>query len=225
MKEKEYKNPVKKIIPSRLETGFQKLLYRCVGKHIPKSMTPDQMTLIGALGGLLAIISAFLTNISPFYFIGTLAGLLIHLCSDDLDGYIARSRGMSSKAGAYFDLITDVMFSTFLLIGFGFSPFGNLAVMIFAVPVYAIVNVTAMNYIIYFNEFLFPRLGPIEAHITYGLMAALSIAFGNTVLLSPFGYDLRIADIIIVVGLIPMYYEMIRLQIGLFRRLKKQEAE
>ncbi len=225
MKEKEYKNPVKKIIPSKLETGFQKLLYRYVGKHIPKRITPNQMTLIGALGGLLAIISTFLTNASPLFFIGTIAGLLIHLCADDLDGYIARSRGMSSKAGAYFDLITDVMFSTFLIIAFGFSPYGSMAVMVFAVPVYGIVNVTAMNYIIYFNEFLFPRLGPIEAHITYGLMAALSMIFGDSVIFSPFGFDLRLADIIIGVGLIPMYYEMVRLQIQLFRRLKKQETK
>lgn len=221
----EYKNPVKKIIPSRLETGFQKLLYRYAGKYIPKCMTPNQMTLLGALGGLFAIISTFLTNISPLFFIGTLTGLFIHLCADDLDGYIARSRGMSSKAGAYFDLITDVMFSTFLIIALGFSPYGNLAVMIFAAPIYGIVNVTAMNYIIYFNEFLFPRLGPIEAHITYGLTALLSIIFGNRVIFSPFGIDLRIADIIMCIGLIPMYYEMIRLQINLFYRLKKQETK
>ncbi len=225
MKEKEYKNPVKKIIPSKLETGFQELLYRYVGKHIPKRITPNQMTFIGALGGLFAIISTFLTNASPLFFIGTIAGLLIHLCADDLDGYVARSRGMASKAGAYFDLITDVMFSTFLIIAFGFSPYGSMAVMVFAVPVYGIVNVTAMNYIIYFNEFLFPRLGPIEAHITYGLMAAFSMIFGDSMVFSPFGFDLKLADIIIGVGLIPMYYEMVRLQIQLFRRLKKQETK
>ena len=48
-----YQNPVKKIIPSRLETGVQQFLYKHVGKHIPGWMTPNQVTLIGALGGLL----------------------------------------------------------------------------------------------------------------------------------------------------------------------------
>lgn len=218
-----YKNPVKKIIPSRLETGFQKFLYKYVGIHIPKSMTPNQVTLIGALGGLFAIISTFLTYISPFFFIGTLAGLALHLIADDLDGYVARTRNMSSKAGAYFDLITDVLFSTFLILAFGLSPYASIEIMAFAAPVYGIVNVTAMNYIIYYNEFLFPRLGPIEAHITYALIALLSMVIGSDEIFSLLGIGIKAADIIIFVGLIPMYYEMIRLQIQLFKRLKADE--
>jgi phosphatidylglycerophosphate synthase len=218
-----YKNPVKKIIPSRLETGFQKFLYKYVGTHIPKSMTPNQVTLIGALGGLFAIISTFLTYISPFFFIGTLAGLALHLIADDLDGYVARTRNMSSKEGAYFDLITDVLFSTFLILAFGLSPYASIEIMAFAAPVYGIVNVTAMNYIIYYNEFLFPRLGPIEAHITYALIALLSMVIGSDEIFSLFGIGIKAADIIIFVGLIPMYYEMIRLQIQLFKRLKADE--
>lgn len=218
-----YKNPVKKIIPSRLETGFQKFLYKYVGTHIPKSMTPNQVTLIGALGGLFAIISTFFTYISPFFFIGTLAGLALHLIADDLDGYVARTRNMSSKAGAYFDLITDVLFSTFLILAFGLSPYASIEIMAFAAPVYGIVNVTAMNYIIYYNEFLFPRLGPIEAHITYALIALLSMVIGSDEIFSLFGIGIKAADIIIFVGLIPMYYEMIRLQIQLFKRLKADE--
>lgn len=218
-----YTNPVKKIIPSRLETGFQQFLYRRIGKHIPKNMTPNQMTLISALGGLFSIISTLLTNISPMFFIGTIIGLAVHLVADDLDGYIARERQMSSKAGAYFDLITDVLFSTFLMIALGFSPYGSLEVMIFVAPVYGIINVTAMNYIIYLNEFLFPRLGPIEAHITYTLLSVLSMIFGSKPIFTLFGVGFKIADIIIAVGLIPTYFEMVRLQIQLFRRLKGTE--
>lgn len=218
-----YTNPVKKIIPSRLETGFQQFLYRRIGKHIPKNMTPNQMTLISALGGFFSIISTLLTHISPMFFIGTIIGLAVHLVADDLDGYIARERQMSSKAGAYFDLITDVLFSTFLMIALGFSPYGSLEVMIFAAPVYGIINVTAMNYIIYLNEFLFPRLGPIEAHITYTLLSVLSMIFGSKPIFTLFGVGFKIADIIIAVGLIPTYFEMVRLQIQLFRRLKGTE--
>ena len=218
-----YKNPVKKIIPSRLETGFQQFLYKYVGKYIPKSMTPNQVTLIGALGGLFAVIATLFTHISPLFFIGTILGLTVHLVADDLDGYVARSRNMSSKAGAYFDLITDVLFSTFLMVALGLSPYANIEVMAFAVPVYGIVNVTAMNYIIYFNEFLFPRLGPIEAHLTYAAVAVLSMILQSKTLFHVCGLGIKIADIIIFVGMIPTYYEMFRLQIQLFKRLKDEE--
>lgn len=181
------------------------------------------MTLVGALGGLFAIICTLLTHISPFFFLGTLAGLLVHIVADDLDGYIARNRNMSSKAGAYFDLITDVMFSTFLLLALGLSPYANMEVMAFAAPVYGIINVTAMNYIIYCNEFLFPRLGPIEAHLTYGAVAVLSMIFRGKSFFCIFGMNIMIADIVLFIGLIPMYYEMFRLQIQLFRRLRESE--
>ena len=147
-----YTNPVKKMIPSKLETGFQQFLYKHVGKHIPKSLTPNDVTLIGALGGLFAVVSTLLANVSPLFFIGTLLGLAIHLVADDLDGYVARSRGMSSRAGAYFDLITDVLFSTFLILSFGLTPYCNMAVAAFGAPLYGVMNVTMMNYIIYFNE-------------------------------------------------------------------------
>ena len=218
-----YKNPVKKIIPSKLETGFQHFLYKYAGKYIPKSMTPNQVTLVGALGGLFSVISTLLTWVSPLFFIGTIVGLLVHLVADDLDGYVARTRGMSSKAGAYFDLITDVLFSTFLIISFGLSPYANIEIMAFAAPVYGIVNVTAMNYIIYFNEFLFPRLGPIEAHLSYAAIAVFSMIFKTKSLFMFCGIGITIADIIATIGLIPMYYEMIRLEVQLFRRLKAEE--
>ena len=77
-----YQNPVKKMIPSKLETGFQQFLYKHVGKYVPKSMTPNQVTLVGALGGLFAIISTVLTNISVFFFIGTIIGLVVHFFAD-----------------------------------------------------------------------------------------------------------------------------------------------
>ena len=49
MNKEENTNKVKKIIPSKLETGFQQFLYKTLGKHIPKNMTPNQITLIGAI--------------------------------------------------------------------------------------------------------------------------------------------------------------------------------
>lgn len=218
-----YKNPVKKIIPSRLETGFQQFLYKHAGKHIPEKVTPNQVTLVGALGGLFAVVFTALTHISALFFIGTMLGIVVHIVADMLDGYVARSRDMASKAGAYFDLITDVLFSTALMLAFGLSPYANIEVMAFAVPVYGIVNVTAMNYIIYFNEFLFPRLGPMEAHITYMAVCVMSMILGQGSLFTVLGLDITIADLIIFIGLIPTYYEMFRLQVQLFKRLKAGE--
>ena len=220
-----YTNPVKKMIPSKLETGFQQFLYKHVGKHIPKSLTPNDVTLIGALGGLFAVVSTLLANVSPLFFIGTLLGLAIHLVADDLDGYVARSRGMSSRAGAYFDLLTDVLFSTFLILSFGLTPYCNMAVAAFGAPLYGVMNVTMMNYIIYFNEFQFPRLGPIEAHIAYAAAAVLAMVFGDREWFFIGSFGVKTLDIVMFVGMLPMYYEMIRMAIRLFNRLKEADGK
>lgn len=222
-KSEEKTGEVKKIIPSKLETGFQQLLYKTIGKHIPKSMTPNQITLIGALGGLVGIICAFLAKINALFLIGTILGMLCHLICDDLDGYVARTRNMTSKAGGYFDLLTDILHITYLIIALAFSGFISFEIAIFLVPVYALIIFTAMNYILYLKEFLFPRLGPIETHMFFIVLCIGSMICGQSGILAVGEFSFKFADIVCLVGGIPMYYEMIRLQIQLFRRLKLQD--
>lgn len=216
---------VKKIIPSRLETGFQHILYKTLGKHIPKNMTPNQMTLVGAIGGLFGIVCAFLSKINVLFLIGTVLGLLCHLICDDLDGYIARERNMTSKAGGYFDLLTDILHITYLIIGMAFAGVVSFQVAIFLVPVYALIIFTAMNYILHLNEFLFPRLGPIETHLFFIVVCIGSIICGQNPLFTVMEVGVKFADVVLVIGGIPMYYEMIRLQIQLFRRLSLKDKE
>ena len=223
--EKNTEQKVKKIIPSKLETGFQQFLYKTIGVHIPKNMTPNQITLIGAIGGLIGIICTFLAKINPLFLIGTIFGLLCHLICDDLDGYVARTRNMSSTAGGYFDLLTDILHITYLIIALAFAGFVSFEISIFLVPVYALIIFTAMNYILYLKEFLFPRLGPIETHMFFVAICIGSMICGPTAIAEVLGFKLKFADIVFIIGGIPMYYEMIRLQIQLFKRLSLKDKE
>ena len=225
MSKKEKEQEVKKIVPSKLENAFYLIVYNTFGKIIPKKMTPNQLTLIGSLGGLFGIICAFLSIINTLFLIGTITGLLIHIICDDLDGFIARKRNMSSTAGAFFDLLTDILHITYLLIALSFSGIASFEITIFLVPVYAILMFTAMNYIRYLNEFLFPRLGPIETHLLFIVICILGMIFGSEPVLELCKFNFKAADILLVVGGIPMYYEMIRLQIQLFKRLRVKDNE
>lgn len=218
-------NNVKKIVPSKLENAVYPLVYNTFGKIVPNNMTPNQITLIGALGCLFGIICAFLSKFNRFFLIGTIFGLLTHFICDDLDGFVARKKNMSSTSGAFFDLITDIIHITYLLIALSFSEVASFQITIFLVPVYGLLMFTAMNYIRYFNEFLFPRLGPIETHLLFILICILGMIFGSQTILELYGFNFKIADIIFILGGIPMYYEMIRLQIQLFRRLNIKDNE
>ena len=219
------KENVKKIVPSKLENAFYPIVYNTFGKIVPEWMTPNQMTLMGALGGLFGIICAVLARFNKFFLIGTIFGLLTHIICDDLDGYIARKKNMSSDAGAYFDLLTDILHITYLLIALSFAGIASFEVTIFLVPVYALLMFSAMNYIRYLNEFLFPRLGPIETHLLFILICILGMIFGSKPIYTLGSFNFKIADVIFIVGGIMMYYETIRLQIQLFKRLSEKDHE
>ncbi len=213
-------NKINKIIPSKLETGFQKFLYKTIGKRIPGNVTPNQITLLGAIGGLIGIICAFLSIISPFFLFGSIFGLASHLICDDLDGYVARTRNLSSKAGAYFDLLTDILHITFLITGLAFSGVISFQIAVFMVPVYALMMFTSMNYILYLKEFLFPRLGPIETHLFFAALCVGGIVIKTKAVFYIGDFPVKPGDILSFVGCALMYFEMIRLQIKLFKRLK-----
>ena len=219
------KDEVRKIVPSKLENAFYPIVYNTFGKIIPPSMTPNQMTLLGALAGLFGIICAFLAGIHKLFLIGTILGLCAHIICDDLDGYIARKRNMSSDAGAFFDLLTDILHITYLLIALAFSGIVSFEVVVFLVPVYALLMFTAMNYIRYLNEFLFPRLGPIETHLLFIAICILGMIFGTKPVVELPVCSLKVTDLVFIAGGIPMYYEMIRLQIQLFNRLKTRDSK
>ncbi len=216
---------VKKMIPSKLETGFQQFLYRTIGKRLPGRMTPNQMTLIGALGGMFGILCALLAGVSVFFLIGTILGLICHLICDDLDGYIARTRNMSSKAGGFFDLSTDILHITFLIIALALSGVVSWQLAIMLVPLYAMMMFTAMNYILYLKEFPFPRLGPIETHLFFVVVCGGTMLMGKEPILHLGSVALRLADLVGILGGVPMYYELVRLQVQLFKRLDAKDKE
>ncbi|MEE1078979.1 MAG: CDP-alcohol phosphatidyltransferase family protein [Agathobacter sp.] len=218
-------NNVDKIVPSKLEKAMYAFLYKYVGDKLPPKVTPNQITLVGAICGLIGIICGFLAGVSKFFLIGTVLGIMGHLVCDDLDGYIARKRNMSSLAGGYFDLLTDILHITYLIIALSYAGVVQFKIAIWMVPVYALIIFTSMNSILYLKKFPFPRLGPIETHLFFQAICILSMIFGTGPIITIKGFAFNIADIIFIVGGIPMYFEMIRLQIELFKDLQKEDKK
>ena len=216
---------VDKIVPSKLEKAMYAFLYKYVGNKLPPKVTPNQITLVGAICGLIGIICGFLAGVSKFFLIGTVLGIMGHLVCDDLDGYIARKRNMSSLAGGYFDLLTDILHITYLIIALSYAGVVQFKIAIWMVPVYALIIFTSMNSILYLKKFPFPRLGPIETHLFFQAICILSMIFGTGPIITIKGFAFNIADIIFIVGGIPMYFEMIRLQIELFKDLQKEDKK
>lgn len=217
------KNDIEKIVPSKLEKAMYSFLYKHIGDKIPEKVTPNQITLMGAAFGCVGIICGGLAYFNIFFLIGTVVGITGHLICDDLDGYIARKRNMTSLAGGYLDLLTDILHITFLIIALSFACVVSFEIAIWMVPVYALIIFTSMNSMLYLNKFPFPRLGPIETHLFFIAVCILTIIFGKKPIFSINEIEFKVADIVFLIGGIPMYFEMIRLQIALYKDLKKKD--
>jgi phosphatidylglycerophosphate synthase len=223
MEKKEEK--VEKIQPSLLERGVDYLIVNTLGKIMPKSATPNRVTAFGAVGALIGIICAVMAKVHPLFLIGTCLGVLTHLVCDSLDGYVARTRNLKSNRGAYFDLLTDILHITYLLIALTFSGVMHWYFSIFMVPVYALIIFTSMNEILYLKRFSFPMVGPTETHFFFFALLIGSMITSCRVLFTIRGVDFTFADAVCVVGGIPMYIEMIRLQISIYIKIRREDKK
>ncbi len=85
---------------------------------------PDQITVVSFAIGLAA--TACFMSAHPLMLLVGLLGFHLHVLLDYVDGEVARCRGTTSVAGAYFDLITDrVTFPLFIFCS-GLGVFGQL---------------------------------------------------------------------------------------------------
>ena len=212
---------IEKVVSSPIERAIENAAQKIFGKMIPEWMTPNMITMLGAAGGAAGIVFAFLAKKNILFLTGTCFGIITHLICDDLDGYVARKRNMISNSGAYLDLLTDILHITYLLIALSFSKVIDIRFAIFLVPVYALIIFTSMNEIHYLSKFSFPTLGPAETHLFFLILLIGSMVTGCRAFFTVGDVDFNIGNIVCVAGGVPMYVEMIRLQIVVFTRIRK----
>ena len=93
-------------------------------KHMPAWMTPDILTVIGLMGGVVMAIGYWLCNANKNFLWIVDLGLLINWFGDSLDGSLARYRKIERFQYGYFvDHTVDITTQTIFFLGLGLSPF------------------------------------------------------------------------------------------------------
>lgn len=96
---------------------YNKLLWRHLVPRIPRSITPNAITIFGQFAALAGLITAFLaTQGMPFLYV--VSGLMwfTYLTADNLDGQHARATGQTSVLGEFLDHGLDGFASGCLLL-------------------------------------------------------------------------------------------------------------
>jgi phosphatidylglycerophosphate synthase len=135
---------------------------------MPAWMTPDILTVIGVIGGIVMATGYWLCNVNANFLWIVDLGLLINWFGDSLDGSLARYRRIERfKYGYFVDHTVDITTQTIFFLGLGLSPFVH-----FNFALLALVGYLHLGILTYINtavsgvyKISYGKIGPTEVRV------------------------------------------------------------
>jgi phosphatidylglycerophosphate synthase len=183
---------------SLLDRAFEKLGYR-LEPFVPRSVTPNTITLIGFAGDLVAGAALFLAAGAPAWFAVAVAAIILHMIADAVDGAVARARGQSSKFGAFLDQMTDNFSFIVLPLGIGLSGQARMEVMVFGIIMILLHVILQYNWALLTERKVAPFFGSTDYEMTVIVTIVLVVLFPD-VRLSIGSHAFNIFEIAFAVG-------------------------
>lgn len=200
---------------------------RWLAAHMPSWMTPDFLTSIGVVGGLVILVGYGLTGIDRNFLWLVNLGFVINWFGDSLDGTLARYRHIERPVyGFYIDHAVDAFVEIMIVLGLGLSPFVRFDLAAVALIGYLLLSVLVYVRTCVKGEFVisYGKLGPTEVRLI--VMAANTlIYFAGNPSLTFFSLSLTIFDWVVVAIILLIYSIAIGTTVTQARLLAKMEAE
>lgn len=154
---------------------------RWLAGRAPAWVVPDHLTAVGVAGAVLVMVGFVSANLSPFFVILAIFGLLLNWYGDSLDGTLARYRGIERPRFGYFiDHSCDLISQTFIFIGLGFSPYFTLFSALLALSMYLLMS--SYTYlkvmILRTHQLSYGGMGATELRVAIGCWSLFAIWFG-----------------------------------------------
>lgn len=160
-----------------------------------------------------------LSNYGAGWLLVATGGLIAHWLADQVDGDLARARGLTSPRGLYLDLLYDNVGTGLITIGLGLSPYATFSIVALGYIFYATSGVVSFLSMVLVHEFPIFELGPSEAEIGIATVAAVTFLLGGPCVVDVASTCLSLFDIgALVLMWVPAYFA-VRLAIDLYRRL------
>jgi archaetidylinositol phosphate synthase len=133
--------PVQRIQQNVLAVNERRLL-TWLAARMPPSVTPDRLTSVGFLGGVIVGSGYALSTYDINWLWVAIAGYFINWFGDSLDGSLARFRKIERPSFGYFiDHSTDALGNLVMLVGLGLSPFLRLDIALFGLSTYLLLSI------------------------------------------------------------------------------------
>ena len=197
--------------------------------RMPAWVTPDHLTFLGVIGGIIVAVSFALTAISPAYLWLASFGVFLNWFGDSLDGTLARYRHIERpRYGFFVDHIVDSFVETLIFLGIGFSPYVRLEFAEMALIAYLSVTIYVFLYTYVSDVFKisYGKLGPTEARALLILANMLIFFVGNPVVNLPASIGpMNLYDLFVLVVTVILFYIFFSQSYVTARRLSAEDRE
>jgi phosphatidylglycerophosphate synthase len=190
-----------------------------IAERLPRSITPDHLTLLGLLAFLFGGISYALVPRSPLWLHAVNVCLVLNWLGDSLDGTVARVRKrLRPRYGFYVDHMVDALASLFLLVGLAFSGLvtPGLALALLLAYYFLTINMGFATHALGVFKISFGLLGGTELRILLMLVNLLVLSQPR------FGWDGRevlVFDVVAVAGTAGVAFTALRSLAQVTKRL------
>jgi phosphatidylglycerophosphate synthase len=147
--------------------------------HVPPGVTPNQVTLFGFACQALAGLSMYLAGRDQAWFVAASALCLLHWLADNLDGELARARGLGSERGFFLDLFLDQVGLAALVLGAGASGYSPFALWAAYEVLILLRSLLLLHRILFRQEFVIPFPGISEVPLFAIALSVLQTFLGS----------------------------------------------
>jgi archaetidylinositol phosphate synthase len=150
---------------------YERGLLENLARRLPLWMRPDQLTVLGVLGSVLAAVGLVASHLSLMFLWLAVLGLLLNWLGDSLDGTLARVRRIQRpRYGFFVDHVSDIASQFLLVLGLGLSP-----LMRFDIALLALLGYLALSTYTYIKlhvtrsmQLTYFGIGPTEIRVLIG---------------------------------------------------------
>jgi phosphatidylglycerophosphate synthase len=150
--------------------------------HTPGWATPDMLTGLGIIGGVIILLGYLGSNWNPWFLWLASFGFVVNWVGDSLDGTLARYRKIERpRYGFFIDHTVDALIECMVFLGLGLSPYVT-----FNIAALALIGYLLMSVLVYVRtcvsgvfQISYGRLGPTEVRVIAILANTLVFFLGN----------------------------------------------
>lgn len=169
-------------------------------RHMPAWASPDLLTALGVVGGVIIAVGYWLSNIDTNFLWLVDFGYVVNWLGDSLDGNLARYRKIERfKYGYFLDHTVDTFTQTMVCVGLGLSPFVG-----FNYAMLALVSYLQLGILTYVRTAVtgvfkvsYGKIGPTEVRVIVIGVNAVFYFSSNPLLHLPF-IDISLFNLIIL---------------------------